>query len=131
MVEAVGCEVGPHRTILAAIHYPLLNTAEHEVFTLEIGVGFVVYLVEVYAKTLVGLVESGIHPFIHHAPELTHLLIAGLPATQHLAGLLHEGRGSLGLLIGHTLLFEGFELGFVVLVEFHIEVADQVVTLLA
>ena len=92
---------------------------------------FIVDFVEVYAQTLVGLVKSGIHPRVHRAPQRTHLLVAGFPAAEHLASLLHQWRRCLCLFLGHAFLLEFLHFGFIVLVESHIEITDKVVALLA
>ena len=146
MVEAVGCEVGPHRVILAAIHNAFFESFEHFFLAFEISVAFVVNLIEIHAHALVGGIKSGIHPFVHHSPHAAHFFVAGFPLLEHLAGFLHQRRfGFGGCLAGFHSLVEVFErycenlgvifhyrfhFGLIVLVEEHIEVAYQVVALL-
>ena len=131
MVESVTGEVGPHRAIFAAIHDALIESFEHLLLTFKISVALVVYLIEINAKTLVGLIKSGINPLIHHAPHTADTLITCFPLLEHLASLLHKRRSLLRLLIAHTLLLEGLQLRLIVLVEEHIKVADEVVALLS
>ena len=132
MVEALTGEVGPYRAILLAEEETLLQTLHHLLLTFEVGLRFVVYLVEVYAHHLVCLVESGIYPLVHHLPQAAHLGVASLPLHEHLAGLGHQGRLGLCLLLGAALALHDLGyLGLVVLVEGHVVVAYEVVALLA
>ena len=92
LVESVLCEVGPHRAILATIEDALLEATKDSLFTNEICIRFVIYLVEAYTECLVGIVEALIHPAVHGAPQVANLFVALLPFHEHVACLGHECR---------------------------------------
>ena len=132
VVQAIGSEVGPHAVVVLAVEHALGEAFLHLFFSFEIGLALVVNLVEVHAHALVGLVETGINPAVHLLPQRAHLGVVVLPLLEHLASLMHESRLLLGLLFANALSGSNLlNLGLVVLVEEHIEVANQVVALLA
>ena len=130
MVESVTGEVCPHRAIIATIHNALFETFKHLLLSFQISVALVVYLIEIHTQTLVSLIKSGIYPLIHHAPHTAYALVAGFPLLEHLTSLLHKSGSLLSLLVAHTLLLQSIQLSLIVLVEEHIEIANEVVTLL-
>ena len=139
LVEALAGEVGPNRVVVLAEEEALGKTFLHLLLAYEIGVRLIVYLVEAYAESLVGLVESGIYPVVHLFPESAHLGVVLLPLHEHLVSLLDERRLLLGLLLSrllvhalcHVLGLKLIHLLAVVLVESHVVVADEMVALLA
>ncbi len=131
VVKSVACKVSPYRAVVFAIHYALLNSAEHKVFTLKICVRLIIDFVKAYAKTLVCLVKTFIHPSVHCLPERAHVIVAGLPLAKHLASLKHERRLSLRLLFCEPGVHQLFHFILKMLVEFHIEIADKVIPLLS
>ena len=131
LVKSVGGEVGPHRVVVLAVENALFKTFEHLFLTFEVSVAFVVNLVEAHTHACVGFVETGIHPFVHGAPERTNFLVAVFPLLEHGACLFHQGRVCLSLFFGHAAVHELLQLFFIVLVESHIEVTNQVVAFLA
>ena len=68
VVEAFAGKVGPDGAVLLAVHLALFQTFKHQLLAFEIGIGFVVDLVEIHAKFPVGLVKSGVYPGVHHLP---------------------------------------------------------------
>ena len=131
MVESVGGQVGPHRSVVLAVHLAGGEPFEHLLLAFEVGLALVVDLVEAHSHAAVGLVESVVDPAVHRLPEGAHLGIPGFPFAQHGAGLLHQGRCGFGLLLGHAFLHEVGHFGLEMLVEEHVEVADEMVALLA
>ena len=139
LIETFLREVGPDRTIGATIEDTLLQTFIHLLFTLEVGVAFIINLVEANAKRLIGLVEALIHPGVHLAPKVAHFLVALLPFHEHFVGLNDERRLVLGACLSFLfsnalsdeLRLEFLHLFAIVLIESHIIVANQVVALLA
>ena len=139
LVESLGGEVGPDGAVGLAEEDAALEALFHLLLALEVGVALVVYLVEAHAEGLVGLVEAGVDPLVHAAPQGAHLGVVLLPAHEHLAGFAHEGRLFLGAalrLFGRQSfsLEAGGELGHlpaVVAVEGHVVVAYEVVALQA
>ena len=131
VVQAVGSEVSPHAIVFLAVEDALLEALEHGVASHQIGVALVVDFVEGNTHALVGLVKAGIYPVVHLLPQGANLGVTSLPATQHVVCLLDEGCLLLGLFRTHTLLDEFLDFGLIVLVKCHIEVANQVVALLA
>ena len=91
MVESVGSEVGPYGAVVLAVHESFFESFEDFFLAFEVCLALVVYLVEVNAHALVGLVESGINPFVHALPQGAYFGVFVLPGTQHGAGFLHEG----------------------------------------
>ena len=139
VVEPLAREVGPHAAVFFLEEDALRQSFLHHALAHEVGVAFVIYLVEAYAECLIGFVEAGIHPFVHLAPQRAHFLVALLPFHEHLVRLLDERRVGLGLFrgsfflhaFGHVLRFELCHFFAVVLVKRHVVVADKVVALLA
>ena len=127
LVQPVARKVAPHRTVVLAVHHSEVEPLLHQLFAEQIGLRLIVYLVEVDAKAVVGLVEAGIDPPVHGLPQAAHLRVAFLPAFEHLLGLDHEGGFALGLLLVHTVVGELLDLFFIVLVELHIVFAHKVV----
>ncbi len=132
MVKTVSRKVSPYRTVVLAIHDTLLNAAENQILPFKISVGFIIYLVEIHTQSAISLIETGINPTVHHLPQTAHLLIACLPFAEHLASLCHKGGFLLSLLLGDILaLHDLLEFSLVVLVESHIEITNQMISLLS
>ena len=139
LVETFLGEVSPHAVVVLAEEESFLQSFLHLLLAHEISVGLVVYLVECHAERLVGFVESGIHPVVHLLPKRTYFRVALLPFHEHGMCLLDEGGFSLGLFLGvlfghafgQVLCLERLALFLVVLVERHVEVANEVVAFLA
>ena len=138
LIQAVFRQIGPNRTVFAAIEEPFGESFLHLFLPFEVGFRFVIDFVERHTECFVGFVETGVNPLVHLAPERTHLFVALLPLAEHLARFDHERRlvlrTVLGLFRRNALGFESrFEFGHfgtIVLVESHIVVAHQVVALL-
>ena len=139
LVETLGSKVGPYGTVLAAVENAFGKTLFHLFLTFEIGVGLIVNLVEAHTKSLVGLIETGIDPFVHTTPEGTDFGVVLLPFYKHVVGLDDKGgfvfgtRGG-GLLVnafGHQAHLDFLHLLAVMLVECHVIVANKMVALLA
>ncbi len=131
VVQSLGRQVGPDGTVLPAVHLAFLQALQHQLLALQVGLRLIVYLVEVHAHLAVCLVETGVNPRVHRFPQLAHLGIVLLPLHQHLAGLLHQRRRLLGFVLAHALCLQLLHFLLEVLVEQHVEVADQVVALLS
>ena len=131
LVEAVGGEVGPDGAVGATVEESTREALEHFVAPLEVGLRLVIDLVEADAKPAIRRVEAGVDPAIHRGPKGAHLLVSGLPTAQHLARLGHERRLGFSLLAGQPGGLERAQLLAVMLVEEHVEVAHEVVALLA
>ena len=138
LVEALLREVCPYRSVLFLEEESALQSVHHLALAHEVGLRLIIDLVEGHAQGFVGLVEARIDPAVHLLPQVADLLVALLPLHEHLVGLLDERSLLLGLLLGlvgtHAAsLILGLELSHllaIVLVEEHVEVADQVVALL-
>ncbi len=131
LVQPVCAEVRPHAAVLALVEDALLQSLHHLLASLEVGLALVVYFVEADSQDPVCLVEAGIDPLVHLAPQGTHLGVALLPANQHLVCFLDEWGLLLRLLLAHSLRHEGLHLFTIVLVECHVVVPYQVVALLS
>ena len=139
LVETFCLKVGPNRSVISAVEQAFLQTFHHLLLAFKVGVGLIIYLVERNAHALVGLVESGIDPFVHRLPQAAYLGVVVLPFHEHVVGFLDERCFLLGFLLGaflvhafaHVLAGKLIAFGLVVLVELHVEVADKVVTFLA
>ena len=137
-VQTIGSEVSPYRTVGTAVEDPLFQTFFHLFLTFEVSVAFVVNLVERHTEGFVGFVKTGIHPFVHLAPESAHFGVALLPFAEHFARFHHQRCFFLGacfsLFAVHALFkelgFEGGHFGAIMLVESHVVVADEVVAFL-
>ena len=122
-----------------ALEETFLQSFFHLRLAFQIGLAFVVYLVEADAQCLVSLVETGVHPRVHLLPQCAHLGIALFPLHQHGVCLLDERSLGLGfllsLLVGHAfgneLRLQLFHFLAIMLVEGHVVVADEMVALLS
>ncbi len=138
LVEALAGEVGPDAAVFLLIEQAFLQAFHHLALALEVGVRLIINLIEAHAQGLVGLVEAGIHPTVHLLPEGADVFVTLLPFDEHLVGFLDEGSLVLGFLLSFLLIHalgDVFGLQFIaflliVLVEEHVEVADEVVALL-
>ena len=102
-VESVGCEVAPYAAVGILNEDTHVESLLHQALAEQIGIVLIVNLVETDSKGLVGLVEAGEDPAVHHFPELADFRIAFLPFKEHLVHLLVHGRiFLLELGIGHV-----------------------------
>ena len=131
LIEPVLCEVSPYTTILAAVEVAFGEAAFYFAFAYEIGVAFVVNLIEAHTHLLVGLIKACIHPFVHLLPQRTYLWVVLLPFHEHSLCLLDEWGLFLGCLLIYALCHKLFDLSLVLLVKTDIVVADEVVAFLA
>ena len=131
LVETLVSEVGPYTVVLVAFKESLGESFFHLGLTLQVGLALIIYLVELYAHFLVGLVETCIYPVVHLLPQGTHLRVVLFPFHQHLVSLLDERSLLFGLLLIHALSYEFFDFLTILLVEEHVVVSDEVITLLA
>ena len=79
LVQALIAKVAPYGVVVATIEHAFFEAFLHQGFAQEVGLGFIIYLLEGHAKTLVGHIEAIIHPLVHRLPEMTHLGVVGLP----------------------------------------------------
>ncbi len=129
LVEAVAGEVATDGAIGTPVQHTHIQTLLHQLFAEQVGVRFIVHLVEADTEAAVGFVETGIHPSVHLLPQGTHFLVALFPAFQHLLRLHHQGGLLLGLLLLYPTLHQLLDFCLVVLVELHVVFAHQVVAL--
>ena len=90
LVEAVFGQVDPDRVVLLAEEDALSEPLFDERLAQQVGLRFVVYLVEVDPHRFVGLVETLVYPAVHRLPQLVDFRVFGFPLAQHLLGLLHD-----------------------------------------
>ena len=131
LVETLVGKIGPDRTVVFAEEKAFFEPFLDLFLACEIGFRLVVNLVERHAECLVGLVETGIHPVVHHLPQIAHLGVVLLPFHEHFAGFLDERRFEFRLFLVHSAGHELLDFLAIVLVEEHIVVADEVVSFLA
>ena len=91
-VEAVGGEVAPHAAVGILHEDAHVEPLLHQALAQQIGVVLVIDLVEADSQGLVGFVEAGEHPAVHHLPKGTHFLVAFFPLKKHLVHLFVHGR---------------------------------------
>ena len=138
LVEALVGEISPHAVVGLAEEESLLKAFLHLVLALEISVRLVVDLVEAHAECLVGLIETSVDPVVHLLPQCADLRISGLPLDEHLVSFHDEWSLVLGFLLSLFLVhalsdelrFQFVALLFIVFVEEHVEVTNEVVALL-
>jgi hypothetical protein len=80
-------------------------------------------------QTLVGCIESGIHPGIHLLPKGQDLGLSGLPVKQHLLHRLHTRSFFLRLIDLHAALNEHVDFLLELLVKAHVVFANKVIAL--
>ena len=100
-------------------------------FADQIGLRFVIYFVEIDTESFVRFVETGIHPLVHGAPQVSDFLVAGLPAAQHILCFEHQRCLFFGIVFGQAFAHQLFDLFAILLVETHIVVAHEVVAFFA
>ena len=91
LVQSFVGEVYAHGAVFMAIEHAFIESLLHQRFAQQVGVGFVVGLVEMDTQTLVGGIETSIHPLVHGLPQLAHFFVAGFPLAEHLASFQHNG----------------------------------------
>ena len=139
LVESLVAKVGPDTAIGLAEEQPFGQSFFHFGLAFEVGFRLIIYLVETYTHSFVGLVEAFVHPIVHLPPQRTHLFVALFPAHEHVVCLFHQWRfffsALLCLFVGHTfgLQFgrQFCQLGTIMLVEGHVIVANEVVAFLS
>ena len=129
LVQALTGEIDAHGTILVFVERALVQTFLHQALAKQIGLGFVIRLVEVDAQTLVGLVEAGIDPAVHLRPQLADLLVTRFPLAQHLTSFQNQ-RGLVFCFVFRKSLFQDFFLLLLVmLIEDDIILSDEMIAL--
>ena len=68
LVKPLRFEIGPNRRVALLLENALFYTAQYLIAANGVGIRFVIDLVEIDAKGLVGFVETSIHPTVHHFP---------------------------------------------------------------
>ncbi len=131
VVESFTGKVGPYRAVFLAVHFTCFEAFENFLLAFEVCFALIIDFVEVDTHALVGLIESGVDPGVHHFPKRTDFRIFVFPFYEHFAGFFHERRCCFGFFFAHAFLFKFLELGFVVLVKEYIEVAYKMVAFLA
>ena len=131
LVESLIGEVGPHTIILMALEKTVGQSFLYFSLSFEVGLRFVIDLIEAYTEFLVSLIETGIYPVVHLLPQGTHLGVVLLPLHEHLMGFLNERSLLLGFLLIHALSHEFLNFLTVVLIEEHVVVANEVIAFLA
>ena len=128
-VQPVGGEVYPHRVVGTAVEDPFAESLFHQLLAQQVGLRFVIGLVEVDAQRGVGFVEAVVHPAVHGLPQGIGFRLFRLPAAQHLLRLAHDGSIALRLFLALALCDELSDLLLVVAVEFHVVFSYQMVAL--
>ena len=129
-VESILGEVCPDGSVFAAVELTGRQAFLDFGLALEVGVRFIIDLIERHAETLVGLVKTGIDPFVHLRPQGTYLRIVRFPFAEHLLRLQHQRRFLLRGLFVHAFRHELRDLRFVLLIETDVVIADQMIAFL-
>ena len=108
-----------------------LQSLLHQSLAEQIGLRLVIYSVKRDSEVGVGLVEAVIHPRIHLLPKSTNFRISLLPFEQHFLSLLKARSILFGLFLRHSAGDKFIHLSLIDVVERHIAVAHEVVSLLA
>ena len=127
LVQSFRSQVGPYGTVFFAEKQSFVKPFQNFLFTFEISLRFIIYLVETYAKGFIGDIEAGIDPFVHFTPKGADFRIIVFPFYQHFAGFLDERGFIFGFLLAHTFFHKLLDLFFIVFVKSHIVVSDEVV----
>jgi len=139
VVQSFGSQVSPYGTILFFEEKAFFQSFHHLLFSFEVGVRFIIYLVEADTHLFIGFVESGVYPVVHHFPQSAYFRIAGFPLYQHFTGFLHQRRCCLGfrlsLIVTHSLRCKSShqfcQFRFIMFVERDIIIAYQMVAFLS
>ena len=91
-VKSVGGKVTPYRPVRIFYKDSHIQASLYEFLTEKISIVLIISLVEGDTKSLVGLLESGKHPLVHHLPESSYLRVAFFPFHKHLMHVIHDGR---------------------------------------
>ena len=131
LVQTLVGEVGPYGVVLMALEETFGESFLYLGLTFQIGLALIVDLIERYTHLLIGLVKTCIYPVVHLLPKGAHFRVVLLPFHQHLVGFLDEWSLLFGLLLIHALGHQFLDFIAIMLVEGHVIVANQVITLLA
>ena len=108
-----------------------LQSLLHQGLAEQIGLRLVIYSVKRDSKVGISLVEAVIHPRIHLLPKSADFRVSLLPFEQHFLCLFKTRSILFGLLLRHSAGDKFFHLFLVDVVESHIAVTHEVVSLLA
>ena len=126
-IQPVFGQVHPNGAVFAFVEGAGVQAFEHFVLACEVGVAFVVELVEVHSHFGVGGVKPGVHPAVHGLPKGYDFGIFVLPLDQHFSCRLEQLCLLLGLVGVDAAFDQGVDLGLVLLVKTHVVLAHQVV----
>ena len=129
LIEPIACQVHPDRSVLALVEHATCHPFQHPVLADEVGVAFVVELVELDAHGGIGDIETTIDPSVHGLPQVDRVSVALFPQTQCILRLEQDGRLFFGVLLRHAAVHELLDLCFEGLVEGHVILAHQFVSL--
>ena len=128
-VEAVGGEVDVGCAGFVLLTDALFKSVNHILLAFEVGLRFVINLVESDAHQFVRNIKTVVNPRVHRLPERNRIGVALFPFLEHLVGF-DDGRCFLlGVVLGHTLSHKFLDFSLVVLVELYIIIANQMVAL--
>ena len=68
LIKSVGSKINPHAAVILTIKNTFFKTFGNHIFSKEIGVAFVIILVEIHPELLISLLEPIIHPLVHGLP---------------------------------------------------------------
>ena len=131
LIKALVSKIGPNRIVGMTLKETFGKSFLYFGFTLEIGLRFIVNLIERNTHLFVGLVETGIYPVVHLLPEGTNFGIIILPLHQHLVCLLNERSLLLSLFFVHATFNKLLYFFAIMLIEGNIVITNQVIALLA
>ena len=130
LVQALVAQVGPHRAVFLADEHAVGQAFLHNSLARQIGLRFVIGLVEVDAQAVVSLLETLVNPAVHHVPKVERLLVTGFPQPQHFPRLQHQRRLVFGfVLLDFFSLHDGLGLFGQFLAEHDVVFAHEVVAL--
>ena len=127
LVQSFRSQVCPYGTVFFAEKQSFVKPFQNFLFTFEVSLRFIIYLVEAYAKGFIGDIETGIDPFVHFTPKGTGFRVVVFPFYQHFTGFLDERGFIFGFFLAHAPFHKFLDLFFVVFIKSHIVVTNEVV----
>ena len=90
LIQSVRSQIRPYGAVFLTKEKSFFQSFQDGIFSFQICLRLVIYLIEAYSQTSVCLIESCIYPFVHGLPQRTYFRISGFPTNQHFMCLTHK-----------------------------------------
>ena len=129
VIQPITGKISPHASGIFPVKHAVSQTFQHEVTSFLVSLWLEIYFVKRDTHHFIGLVKTFQYPIVHGPPQGNHLLIPGLPLTQHLLSLQQYRGLLLRLLFRLALLYQFLDLRLILLVKTHVIIPHEMISL--